>query len=102
MTNQYQELLDAHTAPGALFEFEEITHTNGVTYRAGFNRKENKYVANLISSSVARPGEIIFGNQVSGIKGYIATVKVSTDTNTDSGGMKELFSVSSNFVLSSY
>ena len=33
MTNQYQELLDAHTAPGALFEFEEITHTNGVTYR---------------------------------------------------------------------
>lgn len=33
MTNQYQELLDAHTAPGALFEFEEMTHTNGVTYR---------------------------------------------------------------------
>jgi len=33
MTNQYQELLDAHTAPGALFEFEERIHTNGVTYR---------------------------------------------------------------------
>ena len=95
--NQYQDTTNS------VKSYEEGKYTtNGVTYRAGFNRKENKYVANLISSSVARPGEIIFGSQVSGIKGYIATVKVSTDTNTDSGGMKELFSVSSNFVLSSY
>ena len=33
MTDQYQELLNAHTAPGQLFEWEEVTDANGVTYR---------------------------------------------------------------------
>jgi len=70
-------------------------------FRAGFDRKENDYVANLINSSVARPGEVIFGNSVSGVKGYIMTVKMSIDTSTDVGGAKQLFSVSSNYVLSS-
>ena len=71
-------------------------------FHAGFNRKENKYVANLINNSTERPGEVIYGNQVSGIKGYLVTAKISTDSTTNVGGMKELFSVSSNFVLSSY
>jgi hypothetical protein len=39
---------------------------------------------------------------MSGIKGYYVTVKMSLDTTTDPGGMKELFAVSSNFVVSSY
>ena len=70
-------------------------------FRAGFDRKENHYVANLINNSTARPGEIIFGNQVSGVKGYLMTVKMSIDNDTDTGGAKQLFSVSSNYVLSS-
>ena len=69
--------------------------------RAGFDRKENLYVANLINSSVVRPGEIIFGNSISGIKGYFATVKISTDNYTDVGGLKELWSVGSRYVRSS-
>ena len=69
---------------------------------AGFTRKENRYVSNIINNSVARSGEVIFGDQMSGIKGYFATVKVSTDTVTQPGGPKELFSVSSNYVMSSY
>ena len=70
---------------------------------AGFNRKENKYVANIVNNSTtARPGEVIFGTAMSGIKGYVSTVKVSTDGITNPGGIKELFSVSSNYVLSSY
>ncbi len=69
---------------------------------AGFTRKENRYVSNIINNSVARSGEVIFGDQMSGIKGYFATVKVSTDTDTEPGGMKELFAVSSNYVMSSY
>jgi len=68
---------------------------------AGFKRKENKYVSNLVSASVPRPGEVIFGNQMSGIKGYYATIKMTTDSITQVGGMKELFAVSSNFVVSS-
>ena len=82
--------------------YEEGLYTeNGVPYRAGFNRKENKYFANLINNSVARPGEIFFGDATTGVKGYFATVKVSTDATTDPGGAKELFAVSTEFVVSS-
>ena len=70
-------------------------------FRAGFDRKENHYVANLINASAARPGEVIFGSNVSGVKGYLMTVKMSIDGSTDVGGAKQLFSVSSNYVLSS-
>ena len=82
--------------------YDEGLYTeNGVPYRAGFNRKENKYFANLINNSVARPGEVFFGDATTGIKGYLATVKVSTDATTDPGGAKELFAVSTEFVVSS-
>jgi hypothetical protein len=82
--------------------YEEGLYTeSGVPYRAGFNRKENKYFANLINNSVARPGEVFFGDATTGIKGYLATVKVSTDATTNPGGAKELFAVSTEFVVSS-
>ena len=77
---------------------------------AGFNRKENKYVAALVqkqtdtsdtSTYPPRPGEVIFGNQMSGIKGYFATVQMSTDTITQPGGEKEIFSVASNVIRTS-
>ena len=76
-------------------------------YRAGFHLKEGKYVANLKSNSVARAGEIVFGPDAyggyptSGIKGFIATVKISTDTSTDPGGQKQIFATYSNQVQSS-
>jgi hypothetical protein len=75
---------------------------SGFTMRAGFDRKENKYHANLINNTTARSGEIVFGDSMSGIKGFYATVKVSTDSTTNVGGLKELFAVSSNYVESSY
>ena len=71
------------------------------TEHAGFYLKENKYCTNLINNSYFIPGEIISGNTISGIKGYYATVRVSTDTTTDPGGFKELYSVGSKFVTSS-
>ena len=70
--------------------------------RAGFDRKENKYMANLINNSVRAPGEIHWGTDITGIKGYFATVKLSTDTGTDFGKEKEIFAVSSEYVESSY
>jgi len=63
-------------------------------FRAGFDRKENKYYANLINSSLVSPGEIHFGNEVSGIKGFFTKVVMSTDRVTDTGQYKELFAVS--------
>ena len=69
---------------------------------AGFDRKENKYMSNLINNSPAAAGEVMFGADMTGIKGYFATVTMSTDSVTDVGGMKELFAASSNYVESSY
>ena len=64
---------------------------------AGFDRKENAYVANLVNSSAATQGEIIFGEVISGIKGFYATATFSTDKYTDEGGEKQLFSVATDF-----
>ena len=72
---------------------EGIYTDQGITYYSGFNRKENKYYANLINNSTAQTGEVVFGEQVSGIKGRFATVKFSRDTTTDPGKSKELWAV---------
>ena len=96
--NQYQD-----TTP-TVYSYDQGLYIDTVTgqpQRAGFNRKENLYVANLINNSVTRPDEVIFGASMSGIKGYFATVKISTDNYTDVGGLKELWSVGSKFVQSS-
>jgi len=69
---------------------------------AGFARMENKYKAFITNNSTVAPGEILFGSSMTGIKGYFATVTMSTDNVTDVGGMKELFAVSSEYVESSY
>ena len=74
---------------------------NGIPYRAGFDRKENLYVANLINNSTAQAGEVIFSNQISGIKGFVGLVNIITDTTTDVGGRKELWSVGTKVARSS-
>jgi len=79
----------------------------GIQYYAGFNRKENLYVANLINNSPATNGEVgniqinaggVSYNTMSGIKGFYATVTISTDAVTNLGGEKELFAVSTEYV----
>ena len=67
-------------------------------YYAGFNRKENNYVSNVVNFSEPQPGEIIFGEQVSGIKGYFVTGTIATDRTTDVGGEKQLFSIASSYI----
>lgn len=71
-------------------------------YHAGFNRKENKFFANIINNSFATEGEIVYGNSMSGIKGFFSTVTMSTDSSTDLGKFKELYAVSSEYIESSY
>ena len=87
--------------------YDQTIIVDNITYKYrdlgyGFDRKENKYFANLINNSPAREGEVVWGNEMSGIKGYFATVTFSTDAITDVGGSKELWSVGSKFVVSSY
>ena len=86
-----------------VYSHDEGVYTeNGVKYRIGFNRKENKYHANLVNNTSANQEEVLFGSSMTGIKGYFANVTISTDTTTDPGGAKELFAVSSNYSESSY
>ena len=94
-----------------IYSYDEGAYTeSGVTYRVGFNIKENKYFANLVNNGVqangnntiafGMPGQVLPGASMSGVKGFFATVKLSTDDTTDLGGAKNLFAVSSNFVKS--
>jgi len=81
--------------------YNEGLYTDPITgqpLRAGFTRKENLYTANLVNNSPAMPGEVLFGNSISGIKGYFSTVTIQTDATTDISGAKELFAVGATFV----
>jgi len=75
---------------------------NGITYRAGFNKKENRYVANVVNNSSVQIGEVLVGGETSGIKGYYTTVRLKTDQTTAPGETKELFAVGTEYVISSY
>ena len=75
--------------------------TYGVTLHAGFDKKEGKYYANLINSSPATDGEVVFGDSMSGVKGYYSTVTIKSDSDNRSLPL-ELFAVSSDYVTSAY
>lgn len=74
----------------------------GVAYRAGFDRKENKYYANIKGNGVIlREGSVTQNNTTSGLNGIFCTFTFKTDQTTDTGGKKQLFAVSSEYVPSS-
>ena len=85
--------IGSYTVPLSLAALESslFSHT--------FKRKENKYFANLANISTVTAGEVLFGPQISGLKGFFCTVKLSV---SDASNKKELFAVSSNTVESSY
>ena len=66
---------------------------------AGFNKKENKYVANIINNTSLSSAEVRGGKDVTGVKGFFTVVTVSTDEVTDFGGAKQLFSVGSKYTM---
>ena len=101
-SGSYVQSNDSITSIKSYDEGSYVDANTGYTLRAGFDRKENRYVANLRNNSAATTGEIIFGAQMSGIKGYFATVKIETDETTQLGGPKELWAAGTNYVMSSY
>jgi len=66
-----------------------------------FKSKENKYFADLINTSSVNQGEVVYGGQVSGVKGFFATAVFSA-TNASNTGKNELFAVSTEYNESSY
>jgi hypothetical protein len=82
-----------------IWSYDEGLYTEGgIPYRAGFDRKQNRYVA-AIKNNSTQPidGQVLIGPDSSGIKAYYATVTMKTDTTTDPGGLKELFAVGSTY-----
>lgn len=77
------------------------TEEPSILERSSFKLKEGKYVAEIVNQSSQRPGEVIFGEDMSGLKGYYITVAITTDEFTDPQSRKEIFAVSSEFVMSS-
>jgi hypothetical protein len=56
-----------------VYSYDEGTYTqDGIKYRVGFDRKENKFHAKIMNASNVRSEEVLFGQSVTGIKGYFA------------------------------
>jgi hypothetical protein len=75
-------------------------------FSLNFKKKENKFFANLqqdlTSNITPQPGEVLWGSDISGIKGFWSTVVMKLNNTTYYNIKKELFAVSSNAVESSY
>ena len=83
-----------YVLPTSLASFSTEMFTNS------FKKKENKYFANILNSSPATAGEIVFGNNMTGIKGFFSTIRFTLDNSINQ--KRELFAVSSDVVESSY
>ena len=82
-----------------IWSYDEGLYTEGgIPYRAGFDRKQNRYVA-AIKNNSTQPidGQVLIGLDSSGIKAYYATVIIKTDATTDPGKLKELFAVGATY-----
>ena len=89
---------------GIVYSYDEglyVDPNSGYPQRVGFNRKENLYTASIINASLFQNGQVVPGSNVTGLKGYLLDVTISTDETTDPNGPKELWSVGTTFVRSS-
>ena len=72
---------------------------NGIQYYAGFNRKQNKYVASINNATSPQIDEVIYGDSLTGTKGYYLDVTLKTDSTTEPTGIKRIFSVGATYNL---
>ena len=81
-----------------ILSYAEGEYTDGgIKFYSGFKPRENKYYANIINDSQQRPKEVLFGQSITGVKGFVAKVSMTTDS-TNTGDIKELFTVGTNVI----
>ena len=80
----------------------DLTTLENQIWQNTFKKKEDKYFANLINNSTATQGGVVFGPDMSGVKGFFSTVKMTLDNRVYNNVKKELFAISSTIVESSY
>ena len=69
-----------------------------------FKRKENKYFATITNNTTVGIGDVVYGQSMSGIKGFYAIALVTLDNSLygSTTASNELFAVSTEYVNSSY
>jgi len=67
-----------------------------------FINKEDKYFANINNNTIQQTGAVIYGNSMTGVKGFFNTVTMSLVGSNATASQKELFAVSTEYVESSY
>ena len=72
---------------------------NAIQYYAGFDRKQNKYVASIKNNTPPQIGEVLYDGSMMGTKGYYINVTMKTDTTTAPQVIKRIFSVGATFNL---
>ena len=78
-----------------------VDPNSGYPQRAGFDRKENLYVAKIQNQSSVGFQEVLPGSALTGVKGYLMNIQLNVDSSTNLGGPKEIWSVGTTFVQSS-
>ena len=100
VNNQWTTVVDESSR---IYSYNEGTYVeNNVQYRAGFDRKQNEYVAAIKNNAAQNtgdvlPGQVLIGSAISGLKGNYLSVYMATDSTTDPGGLKELFAVGATY-----
>ena len=82
-----------------IYSYDEGLYTEGgISYRAGFDRKQNRYMAAIKNNSInIVEGQVLVGPNNTGIKAYYATVTIKTDATTFFGEGKQLFAVGATY-----
>jgi len=76
-------------------QIELASDFNDLFFKNAFTKQDNKYYAWIKNISSQQKGEVIFGEEISGVKGYFSTITMSNNSSTK----KELFSVDTNVKL---
>lgn len=90
--------IDAAVLSGTIVNLAELQNQLFVN---NFKAKENKYFGNLINTSTVTSGEVVYGQSISGVKGFWANITMEIP-NAIASRRVEMFAVASDFVESSY
>ena len=83
------------------FTAQSLTGLEANLFTNNFKRKENKYFANIFNNTAVGSGDVVWGQSMSGIKGFYATCTISL-ANSLYNFQGELYACSSDYVESSY
>jgi len=81
-----------------------LTSIEDQLFSNNFKRKENKYFATITNNTAVGVGDVVYGQSMSGIKGFyaIASFRLDNSLYGSQTNNTELFAVSTDYVNSSY